>query len=464
MFKLCRYRAMGLLRAGRLALTFIAATLLFSCLQVAAVDRSEARFRKLLLGRHDNARLMAVESVAADFQSRIQALPILIDSLEKLRNDARFAKLEKQGLPDLPDGVFRMIQVIGTSDRPNATRALVELLGCERRSWSMAALNVLCENQHHAAIDAVADRMNSGDFDASYGYRFSLARGLKSMKHADAWEALSSLYERVDGQLAHRLREEFKRVTVEDLGDDEERFAKWRGSVGLSDEPEPSPLDDALANAMAIMNDETSPSTQSEDLPKQMSLRPSESAASYQRRHLKPSHYYGIEIYAKRLLFIIDRSGSMGTVVDGRTRIDRAKKELVEAIQGLDPQCEFGLLVFDSEIRTWRESLVPANESNKLDAVRFVEYLGTGSTTNTYGVLRRALSFDDQLEAVFMLTDGEPTSGRITNPGTILTDILRRNELHHLTINTIAIAVEPPMATFLRRLSEPSNGEYRDVK
>ncbi|MEM0925685.1 MAG: VWA domain-containing protein [Planctomycetota bacterium] len=431
-----------------------------------AADRTEARFRKLLLGRHDQSRRMAVESVAGDFQARIRALPVLIEALEKLSDDPRFAKLEKQGQPDLPDGVLRMIEVIGTVDRPEATEALVTILKGERRSWSMAAIQTLCRNQHHAAIGEVAACMDSEAFDESYGYRFSLARGLKEMNHAEAWEALASLYDRVDGQLAHRLRQQFEQVTAEDLGGEPERFAKWRGLVGFStNEENTSPLDDALANAAAIMKgEERDPEDAAAPAPEKMSLRPSESAASYRRRHLKPSQYYGIDIFAKRLLFIIDRSGSMGTVVNGRTRIDRAKQELIAAIQGLDPECEFGLLVFDKEIRSWREELIEATDSNKLDAIRFIEYLGTGSTTNTYGVLRKALDFDEQLESIFIMTDGEPTYGLIQSPGAILTDILRRNEIHNLTINTIAIAVEPPMATFLRRLTEPSNGEFREVK
>lgn len=429
---------------------------------VSAADRVEARFRKLLLGRQDRARLMAIESVAGNFQSRMKALPVIIESLEKLRDDPRFDRLDKQGLPDLPDGVHRMIQVLGTVDQPDATDALVGLLDGQRRSWSMAAIQVLCENQHHAAITRVANQVDSDFFRHSYGYRFTLARGLKSMKHPDAWDALATVYDRVDGQLAHRLREEFKTVKPEDFKGDEERFAKWRSLVGLSDEPEAAPLDDAFSRAAAILGESDGGSGEAK--PQERSLQPSASAASYRRKHLKPSQYYGIEIYAKRLLFIIDRSGSMGTVVGNRSRIDRAKQELATAINGLDPECEFGLLVFDSEIRAWREELVPADEDNKLDAIRFIQYLGTGNTTNTYGVLRRALEFDEQLEAVFMLTDGQPTSGRLINPSAILTDILRRNEVHHLTINAIAIAVEPTMATFLKRLSEPSNGEYRDVK
>jgi Mg-chelatase subunit ChlD len=163
-------------------------------------------------------------------------------------------------------------------------------------------------------------------------------------------------------------------------------------------------------------------------------------------------------------LFVIDRSGSMKTIINGQTRMQRAKRELMTAIAGLDPDCEFGLLVFDRDVRYWRDELVPASEDNKRSAAQFVERLAAGSATNTYAALRQALAFDDQTEALFLLTDGEPTTGRIVHPSGILADILRRNETRHITLNTIAIAVEPLMAAFLQKLAEPSGGEFRDVK
>ncbi|PAY19673.1 hypothetical protein CKO51_10090 [Rhodopirellula sp. SM50] len=427
----------------------------------AAADRNEARFRRLLTGRHDEARVAALRSVPSDFQSRLYALPIIVDALEILCEDARFDRAVKQGQPELPGGVRLMIDFIGTVDRPEATEALVDLLDCSRLTWAMASIQTLCKNQHHAAIDDVIGLIGSEAFDASYGFRFTLARGLKQMKHPDAWEGLAKLFERVDGQLAHRLDQEFQHVTNEDFGGDEERYQAWRGLVGLTPEPESS-QGGALAKASEILRQEGQPEL---SIPQQMGLQPAKSAASYAReKRLKPSHYYGINIFAKRLLFVIDRSGSMRTVVGGNARIQRAKMELITAINGLDEQCQFGILVFDNDVRAWREELVAADETNKRNAIRFVEYLSAGRSTNTYAALRRSLSFDPQLEAVFLLTDGEPTYGKIVNPSAILLDILRRNEVHNVTINTIAIAVEPLMATFLRNLSEPSNGEFREVK
>ncbi len=140
-------------------------------------------------------------------------------------------------------------------------------------------------------------------------------------------------------------------------------------------------------------------------------------------------------------MFIIDHSGSMREYAGGQSRLDRAKFELTRAIEALPPDSEFALLFYDSDIHLWRDELVVANEENKRKAIYFVSRLEYGSKTNTYGSLCRALEFDDDLEAVFLLTDGRPTAGAIIHPMAIVDDILHRNRFRHLNFNTIGIAV-----------------------
>lgn len=100
-------------------------------------------------------------------------------------------------------------------------------------------------------------------------------------------------------------------------------------------------------------------------------------------------------------------------------------------------------------MNTWQDQLVPANKDDKREALDYVKNLAAGSNTNTYGALRESLDFDDQLEAIHRLTDGEPTSGAIVKQSEILTDVLRRNQNRNITINTVALAVDPNMQRFL---------------
>ncbi|MDB4653908.1 VWA domain-containing protein, partial [bacterium] len=102
-----------------------------------------------------------------------------------------------------------------------------------------------------------------------------------------------------------------------------------------------------------------------------------------------------------------------------------------------------------------------ATEENKLEAITFIRKLGFGDRTNTYGALRKSLTFDQDLETVFLLTDGQPTIGETVEPKKILVDILGRNRFRHLNFNTIGIAVNPNTEAFLKQLAIGSGGEYR---
>ena len=82
--------------------------------------------------------------------------------------------------------------------------------------------------------------------------------------------------------------------------------------------------------------------------------------------------YYGINIHAKRLMFIIDHSGSMEDYWGGMSRLARAKVELIKAIRELPEDSEFAIMFYESTVRIWRDELVYASEDNKLKAIDFI--------------------------------------------------------------------------------------------
>ncbi|MEO1524372.1 MAG: VWA domain-containing protein [Planctomycetota bacterium] len=422
----------------------LAAVIVCTSPLLAGESREEKRFRRLLEGRNDVARLKAIELVAGDFKTRSAALPSVIASLDELLADGSFDRATQ---PGLPDGVGAMIRFIATVDKPEATESLARVLSSKRKTWVMLAAIMLAKHHHYDAIDDILALKNHESFEGHYGFRFTIARALTTMSHPDGWEALAELSEQLDGQLWFLIQERFKLLTVEDFEGDAERFAAWKKRA-IPDEEE---------------DDEEQAEPSDPTLPKQMVLAPSMSPSTYRKRLLAPSKYYGIDIHAKRMLFVIDRSGSMNTLEGYDTRIAKAKRELINAIRGLTEDSEFGILVFDTQIRSWKSLLVQATDKNKLDAAQFISQLTAGSSTNTYGALRLSMEFDDQLEAVFFLSDGKPTTGRILDPAVILADVLRRNETRHIMINTIAITRDPILQNFLRNLAEPSEGEFRAV-
>ena len=154
----------------------------------------------------------------------------------------------------------------------------------------------------------------------------------------------------------------------------------------------------------------------------------------------------------------------MDELVDGQSRMRRAMIELSQAIEALDPATEFTVILFSGSVRSWRKQLLEASEVNKRKAIRFVQQYYRANLTNTYSALRTALKIDDNLEAIYLISDGEPTTGSVTDPAEIVHDITRRNAFRYIAINTVGIALTGTAKGFMQQLAEQNGGEYRDTE
>ena len=169
--------------------------------------------------------------------------------------------------------------------------------------------------------------------------------------------------------------------------------------------------------------------------------------------------YYGLPLFARRLVFVFDTSGSMAG-----PRLDAAKRELMNAISKLPEETAFGIVVFNSRVDAWQKQLVAATPNNKDSALRFMGGLLAREQTGTYDALATAFSYD--AEALYLLTDGAPTTGKFIQPGEIITAITHGNLARRLTIHTIGIGVGPeggPFDEFLRELARNNYGQYQRV-
>ncbi|MBI2827454.1 MAG: VWA domain-containing protein [Planctomycetia bacterium] len=171
------------------------------------------------------------------------------------------------------------------------------------------------------------------------------------------------------------------------------------------------------------------------------------------------SMYYGLRIYADRIVFIIDTSGSMVG-----ERLQAAKRELMKAIDGLDENTQFAIVVFNSGVQVWHRDLVPATDRAKQAAARFVLGQEAQGSTASYDALESALRYD--AEAIYFLTDGAPNGGKIDAPPAIVEAITRTNRGRRLSIYSIGIGVGQRgglFDTFLEALAKANWGEYRRV-
>jgi hypothetical protein len=167
--------------------------------------------------------------------------------------------------------------------------------------------------------------------------------------------------------------------------------------------------------------------------------------------------YYGFPLYARRIVFVIDISGSMTG-----PRITAAKRELTTAINGLPDDAELGIVAFHSRVFVWRPNLTRANATGKQGAVQYAYQLMPGGRTATYDALEAAFRLDP--EAIYLLSDGAPNAGRIPAAAAIVNAVGAMNRARRISIYCFGIAPGPPdspMELFMRTLAQQNFGRYR---
>ncbi len=195
--------------------------------------------------------------------------------------------------------------------------------------------------------------------------------------------------------------------------------------------------------------------------------------------------YHGIRTKSKNLAFVIDRSGSMsakvtsraddyageGAVVKDDTRLGFVKAELIRVINGLPPDTIFNVIAFDTVVTPWRKQQTRATRMEKDQAIGWVNGLTPTGGTNIYDALIEGFGrmnpggnpnteyAEGGPDTIFLLSDGMPGSGTITNTKDILTAIASLNRIRQVTIHTFGVG--KGCEGFLKPLAEQNNGVYK---
>lgn len=205
--------------------------------------------------------------------------------------------------------------------------------------------------------------------------------------------------------------------------------------------------------------------------------------------------YFGLEVSSDRISFLVDISGSMTQKVpikkrseddeDGKKggtrvrkkkedeekdddkdeiigearKIDILKKELVRVLKKLPAGISINITSFDANYKSWKKKLHPLKRKGRAQAISFVEKIQNGSGTNVFDTLEHALK-DKRVDTIFLLTDGNPSRGRITDPDLIAQEIRVLNRIRGATIHGIAFGAESEL---LKTLAAENGGEYRFV-
>jgi HEAT repeat protein len=323
-----------------------------------------------------------------------------------------------------------------------------------------------------AVLQAFADRKDRAFLDPSikalsdpaWAFRQAAARALAALGDAKAVVPIITAMAAEDGRLLEDYADALSKLTGASLGPNPDAWKRW--------------YDDHKAELAAKGAGAAAP-------------KPSKAGPLGEAMD-----YYGIKTRSRKLMFLIDCSGSMNEVIgqagvvtgggmQGK-KIDIAKTMLKAAIARLDPGTSFNVIVFNTDARQLAEGMVKATDDEKFKMNERVDELVGRGGTYTYGALRLAFGLANPnatpsapaVDTIFLLSDGAPTEAAFEDaveakpmdPEKILSSVKQWNPFRAVKIHTIAIdprldshTVGAKFVTFMRTLAEQNGGTYTAV-
>ena len=348
------------------------------------------------------------------------------------------------------------------SARSDALRArLAQLLSADREAPGKPFLDALKKERADgvkAALLASLGRLSLDDAqvgdvvkyveDRSERVRLAAVHALASLHRVEGIAAIVKRMPQEEGRTLAEMARSLESLTGETFGAHADVWQRWYESRGATFSPADLPPRDEDGHIRRERAD-------------------SEDSGGF---------FYGIPQVSRKIIYVIDVSGSMKNEVGGRTRLEGCKEELSRAISQLDRRAVFNVILFNHDVTVWKPAMQEAGLLGKEGSAReearaFYGPVGPESSTNIYDALRSAFDLtgvDDRkrnaelkADTIYLLTDGSPTTpdGQMDDTNKILEAARKWNDLGRVTIHCIAIGKDLN-ATFLRALAAEHNGEF----
>jgi HEAT repeat protein len=334
-----------------------------------------------------------------------------------------------------PELRARLTEALERVSRRQAAEALVWVLVTDADSRPVvAAALALGRRKSALAVEVLVERLAHADWTV----RAAAAEALGDVGPA-ATAAIGPLVEMLEREVG-RLREDaaaaLALITGAELGPIPERWRAWMQAKAKGEEPPAFEEGDAAG-----------------------------------------ATFYGIRTLSKRIVFVLDRSGSMRELANPadpdrtRTKLRIAKRELDQAVAGLADDGAFNVIAYHHAVERLdtRRSLVAADTAGRRALGRFLEGIDAVGATNIHDALESVFAlaglgasdrhYDVGLDTIFFLTDGNPTQGKIQRPDRILREVRRWNALRRIRIHVVAVGRDGN-EDFLRDLAEQSGGQF----
>ncbi len=223
---------------------------------------------------------------------------------------------------------------------------------------------------------------------------------------------------------------------------------------------------------------------------------PSERKSGLTSVRRDPPAFFGMEVVAKNVVFLLDVSGSMEVVDDlpenpgdspggggtsvgpggekpqptpgqqeSRQRIRRVQDELIRTIEKLPPDVRFNIITFNHEIHAMWKGVMTASSRRKREAIQYVRKFSAQGETWTDHALRKAFGADS-LRVIFLLSDGAPRrDNKLLDTTPILRWVKEANRFRRVRINTVGFEqAGKKLRAFMGLLAKQNNGQYIELR
>lgn len=286
----------------------------------------------------------------------------------------------------------------------------------------MALIDDLGQEGGPEAVESIKLLARATPFEKLFGYRRCVVQAMSKIREASAISFLVEFLPKTNGLVQADIIEHLTKVTRQTFKDNDRDWTNWWADNKAKFQF-PKPAD--MADVPVDLNQTT---------------------------------YYGIPICAKRVVFVLDTSGSMRGVP-----MEAAKVALLKTIDSLPEAVNFDVVFFDQSTAVWQPRLVPATPSAKQLAAQTVMSRGLGPGTVSHAALNAAFNLNP--EVIYFLSDGEPTDGQ---PAAIVESMFEKNRTRRVTIHTIGVVTQrgggAGLTFFMKPLAERNFGVFRLVE
>jgi uncharacterized protein YegL len=291
--------------------------------------------------------------------------------------------------------------------------------------------------------------------------RVAIVAAIEMTPTKEGVDAVVKRMQKEDGRLKDDCARALRALTGKDLPSNPEMWRTWweQNRDKWTGKP-PAPDKDAQRN----------PSTGLD--------KPADDSAA------KKTGFFGIEFESRRVVFVIDVSGSMNDPMGGSgpdakaSKASLAKAELKRVVGALEDGALFDIVFFSSGVHVWKPDMQKADGKTRKEALEYVDATEVAGATNTYDALEAAFGIGDvgkgkkreadptgdaRVDTIMLLSDGKPTMGRTVEPDQIRAAVKNWNKARRIVIHAVAFGItakDGADPAFMRGLADDTGGNY----